>query len=107
MGKYTEGNCEWSEWMFQVWEDYSPLLSSVSPSQSESSNAGRKRRTKSQVGSQISNYFSRRKVSELRSSWSVEVEQSLQPPATSEYVRAELPPPPGLTSLFQCEESAG
>ena len=76
---------------FQVWEDYSPLLVSMSPSEAgELNNTGRKRRTKSQVTSQVSNYFSRRKVSELRSSRSVEMEQSLQPSATAEHVEAAL-----------------
>ena len=65
-------------------------MTSPGPSEAERNTGGRKRRTRSQVSSPISNYFGGRKLSELRSSRSLLVEESLQPPPVSEYVETDF-----------------
>ena len=69
----------------KVWTDYSPLLESSGAEQG-SPVGGRKKRSKSQAGTQMSIYFSRRrKVSELKTSQSRVVVQNTEVPSISEY----------------------
>ena len=91
--------------VLQVWTDYSPLLESSGAEQG-SPVGGRKKRSKSQAGTQMSNYFSRRrKVSELRTSQTLVVVQNTEVPSITEY--KDITASKVLYNVFQHESGDG
>ena len=88
VGLGNNNECVRQRVLLQIWSDYSPLLTSLESNGSRQGDpsGGRKRRSKSEVNTQISNYFSRRKMSELKTSKSQcdAVEQTNDVPSLKE-----------------------